>query len=220
MSDAVDTANAEAAASPGESPPEITTETVVEALLFSTDAPLPAAKIAQLLGTGDAADVRRHIDTLNKRYEQWSASFRIESIAKGYRMLTLPAYNHWLSKLHKARAESRLSQAALETLAIIAYRQPVLRAAIESIRGVAVGDVLVRLREMNLVRIVGRAEEIGRPLLYGTTAKFLEVFGLASLNDLPKIDRDDPDAVPALKVAEDSQIDVETSPGAPGEPRT
>ena len=117
-------------------------------------------------------------------------------------MLTLPVYDRWVSKLHKARAESRLSQAALETLAIVAYKQPVLRVQIEAIRGVAVGDMLVRLREMNLVRIVGRAEEIGRPLLYGTTRRFLEVFGLGSLKDLPKIDQDHPDAVPPLKVPE------------------
>ena len=105
---------------------------------------------------------------------------------------------HWIATLHQSRADSRLSQAALETLAIVAYKQPALRADIESVRGVAVGDVLNRLREMNLVRIVGRAEEIGRPLLYGTTTRFLEVFGLSSLSDLPKLDPDQPDRVPPL----------------------
>jgi len=117
-------------------------------------------------------------------------------------MLTLPVYNNWVKKLQKARGETRLSGAALETLAIVAYKQPVLRADIEVVRGVAVGDMLVRLRDMNLVRIVGRAEEIGRPLLYGTTPHFLEVFGLGSLKDLPKIDPQRPDEVPALKVVE------------------
>jgi len=117
-------------------------------------------------------------------------------------MLTLGVYDHWVAKLRKARAESRLSPAALETLAIVAYRQPVLRADIEAIRGVAIGDMVVKLREMNLVKIVGRAEEIGRPLLYGTTTRFLEVFGLKALKDLPKLDEDDPDAVPALKPPE------------------
>jgi segregation and condensation protein B len=201
MTDMVDMPTSAASS---ETVPEITTDTVVEALLFSTDAPLSAVRIAQLLGTGDAGDVKRHIDELNERYEQSGASFRIESIAKGYQMLTLPAYNHWLGKLHKARAESRLSKAALETLAIVAYKQPVLRADIEAVRGVAVGDMLVRLREMNLVRIVGRAEEIGRPLLYGTTKRFLEVFGLGSLKDLPKVDRDDPEAVPLLRLADEN----------------
>jgi len=185
-----------------EAPPSVTTESVVEALLLSTDEPLPAARIAQLLGIGDAGDVKRHVETLNKRYAQCGASFRIEAIAKGFQLLTLSAYNHWISKLHKARADSRLSTAALETLAIVAYKQPILRADIEAIRGVAVGDMLVRLRDTNLVRIVGRAEEIGRPLLYGTTTRFLEVFGLSSLKDLPKLDADNPEAVPKLTVVE------------------
>ncbi len=103
-------------------------------------------------------------------------------------MLTLPAYNNWVSKLLSLRRETKLSPAALESLAVVAYRQPVVRADIEAVRGVAVGDVLNRLREMGLVKIVGRAEVIGRPMLYGTTRKFLEVFGLATLEDLPKVD--------------------------------
>jgi segregation and condensation protein B len=183
----------------------VTPESIVEALLFSTDRPLSTARIAQILGIGGAADVKQHIDALNERYERTGASFRIEQVAKGYQMLTLPPYNPWVGQLHKVRAESRLSGAALETLAIIAYKQPALRADIETIRGVAVGDMLVRLRDMNLVRIVGRAEEIGRPLLYGTTRKFLEVFGLNSLKDLPKLDPDRPDAVPALRVVDDGE---------------
>ncbi len=101
-------------------------------------------------------------------------------------MLTLPVYNERLSKLLQTRRETRLSQAALETLAIVAYKQPILRADVEAIRGVAAGEVLNRLCELNLVKIVGRAEEIGRPLLYGTAKKFLDVFGLGSLDDLPK----------------------------------
>ena len=180
---------------------EITTESVVEALLFSTDSPLSPGRIAELLGVGDAKDANERIASLNETYERQGASFRIERIAKGYRMMTLPVYNPWIGKLHKARSESRLSTAALETLAVVAYRQPVLRATVEAIRGVSVGDMLNRLREINLVRIVGRAEEIGRPLLYGTTTRFLDVFGLSSLKDLPKINIDDPDVVPSLKLS-------------------
>ena len=181
--------------------PEVTTESIVESILFSTDAPLSAGRIAQLLGIGDVNDVKKHIETLNARYERNGSSFRIQSIAKGYQMLTLPVYNNWVQKLHKTRHDAKLSSAALETLAIIAYKQPILRVNIESIRGVAAGDMLVRLREMNLVRIVGRAEEIGRPLLYGTTNRFLKVFGLSSLKDLPKLDDDRPDEVPPLRMA-------------------
>lgn len=181
---------------------EITTESVVEALLMATDEPLPAGKIALLLGTGDASDVKAHIEKLNEKYARTGAAFRIEAIAKGFQVLTMPAYDAWIGKLHKARSDSRLSAAALETLAIVAYKQPVLRADVEAIRGVAVGDMLVRLRDSGLVRIVGRAEEVGRPLLYGTTTRFLEVFGLSSLKDLPKVDSDKPAAVPKLAPAE------------------
>ena len=187
-------------------------EAIIEALLFSTDQPLSATKLAKLLGIGDAGDVKQCIETLNTRYEQVGASFHIEGIAKGFQMLTRPEFNPWVAKLHKTRSESRLSGAAMETLAIVAYRQPVMRVNIESVRGVAVGDMLVRLREMNLVRIVGRAEEIGRPLLYGTTNRFLEVFGLSSLKDLIQIDPDKPDQVPQLRVVDDEQPDDDHQP--------
>ncbi|MEK6799482.1 MAG: SMC-Scp complex subunit ScpB [Planctomycetota bacterium] len=180
---------------------QVTPEAIVEALLMSTDDPLPGSRIAQILGVGDANDVRRHVEALNERYQRCGASFRVESIAKGYQLLTLPSYHTWIQKLHKARSDSRLSSAALETLAVVAYKQPVIRANIEAIRGVAAGDMLLRLREMDLVRIVGRAEEIGRPLLYGTTNRFLEIFGLASLKDLPKLDDDQPSSIPQLKLA-------------------
>lgn len=163
----------------------VTVSSVIEALLFSSDRPLPASRLAQLAGVGDAADVREHIARLNEGYERIGASFRIEAIAKGYQMMTLPSYDRWVSQLLQARKDLRLSSAALETLAVVAYKQPVLRAQIDAIRGVASGEVLARLRELNLVKIVGRAEELGRPLLYGTTNRFLEVFGLASLKDLP-----------------------------------
>ena len=190
-----------------EAVPEITTESVVEALLFATDSPLPAPRIAQILGVGDARSAKKHIAALNARYEQGGASFRIEELAGGFQMLTLPAYNNWVGKLHSVRRESRLSPAALETLAVVAYKQPVLRADIESVRGVAVGDVLNRLREMGLVKIVGRAEVVGRPMLYGTTRKFLQVFGLASLDDLPKVDALalPPEQEPAAEPGADSQ---------------
>jgi segregation and condensation protein B len=173
--------DSEASAAPGVSPASI-----VEAILFATETPLAAAKIADIAGAGTARDVKKHIAALNETYADRGASFRIEEIAGGFQMLTLPVYNDRLSKLLQVRRETRLSQAALETLAIVAYKQPILRADVEAIRGVAVGEVLNRLRELNLVKIVGRAEEIGRPLLYGTTKKFLDIFGLGSLDDLPQ----------------------------------
>ena len=167
---------------------DVSAESIVEAILFATDAPVPPNKIAQIVGSGNANDVKKHVEKLNEHYEKTGRAFRIEHIAKGYQMLTMSVYNTWLSKVLKLRAETKLTPAAMETLAIVAYKQPVLRVDIESIRGVACGEMVNRLREMNLVKIVGRAEEIGRPMLYGTTKTFLEVFGLGSLDDLPNAD--------------------------------
>ena len=130
--------------------------------------------------------VREAIDTLNQQYAATNRTFRIESVAGGRQMLTIAAYGAVLSRLKGQRAQTRLSQAALETLAIIAYRQPMLRAQLEAIRGVACGEVLKSLMERRLVKIVGRAEEVGRPMLYGTTPEFLRVFGIANISDLPQ----------------------------------
>lgn len=160
----------------------------VEAVLFATDSPLSPAKIADVVGLdGGRRAARKAVETLNERYERMGCSFRIESLAGGCQMLTLPEFNDVLARLLKVRSESKLSQAAMETLAIVAYRQPVLRADIEAIRGVSAGEVVRSLMEKGLVKIVGRAEEVGRPMLYGTTKRFLEVFGLESLKDLPKV---------------------------------
>ena len=168
--------------------PELTMEQVIEAILFASDMPLPLSKIVSIVGVGSARDVRRHIESLNRRYETQGASFSIEKIANGYHMLTLPQYITWVRRLKQSRQDSRLSQAALETLAVVAYKQPVVRADIEAIRGVASGEMLNRLRELGLLKIVGRAEDVGRPMLYGTTRRFLEVFGLSDLDDLPEVE--------------------------------
>ncbi len=172
----------------GEPEQEITLRSVVEAILFASDEPLEPSKIAKVAGAGDARQVRKLIKELNAEYGQREAAYRIEQIAGGYSMLTLPEYNDWLKQLLRTRQESKLSQAALETLAIVAYKQPVMRVTVEAIRGVAAGEMIRNLMEKGLVKIVGRAEELGRPLLYGTTRKFLEVFALNSLIDLPKME--------------------------------
>lgn len=176
------------APSPDSEAVEIVPRRIVEAILFATDSPLPGAKIASIIGVGDGRDVRKHVESLNAEYAERGNAFRIERIAGGYRMMTLPDYNTWLTKLLRTRQEAKLTPASLETLAIIAYKQPCTRAEVEAVRGVAAGDGINRLREMNLVKIVGRAEDLGRPLLYGTTRRFLEVFGLPSLDDLPKVE--------------------------------
>ena len=162
-----------------------TVESVVEAVLFASDESLTDARLANFVETS-AKQIRQHIKNLNDKYQANNNAFRIEQIAGGYQMLTLSPYNHWLKKLLRVRSDNKMSPAALETLAIIAYKQPVMRADIEAIRGVAVGEVIRSLSYKGLVKIVGRAEVLGRPMLYGTTKKFLEVFGLNTLKDLPK----------------------------------
>jgi segregation and condensation protein B len=201
---------------PADAPTEILPHRVVEAILFSSDSPLPPQKIAQVLGVGNARDVRKHIETLNEEYAAAGMAFRVEEIAGGFQMLTLPAYNAWLTKLLRARQEAKLSQAALETLAIVAYKQPCTRADVEAIRGVAAGDLLQRLREINLVKIVGRAEDLGRPLLYGTTKRFLEVFGLPSLDDLPQVEALSAGTPAALTPRAAEQTEVASGEAAPG----
>jgi segregation and condensation protein B len=166
---------------------EPTVESVVEAVLFASDEPLREARLADIVGTR-AKQIRQHIKGLNEKYEANNNAFRIEQVAGGYQMMTLSPYNHWLKKLLHVRDESKLSPAALETLAIIAYKQPVIRADIEAVRGVAASEMVRSLMYKGLVKIVGRAEVLGRPMLYGTTKKFLEIFGLNSLKDLPKIE--------------------------------
>lgn len=160
----------------------------VEAILITTDRPLASKKLAKILGHAAAHDVDQAIERLNTIYAETDRSFRVERIAGGWQIHTLPTFREILAAHHRARGETRLTPAAIETLAIIAYRQPILRADIESIRGVASGEVVRGLMDRKLVKIVGRAEELGRPMLYGTTRQFLELFGLADLKDLPKIE--------------------------------
>jgi len=164
---------------------ELTMESVLEAVLFASDESLTVARLADIVGTS-VKQLRQHIKNLNDKYQANNNAFRIEQIAGGYQMLTLSDYNHWLKKLLRVRSDSKLSPAALETLAIIAYKQPVIRADVEAIRGVQAGEMIRNLMYKRLVKIVGRAEVLGRPMLYGTTRKFLETFGLNSLKDLPK----------------------------------
>ena len=194
--------------------PEVALPTRVEALLLSTDRPLSEERLAGLLGVGTrdgAASVHAAIDQLNGEYEQTGRAFRIQRVAGGWQVLTLPALGPLVSRLHRDRRESRLSQPALETLAIVAYRQPIMRAEIEAIRGVACGEVLRALLERRLVRITGRAEQLGRPMLYGTTGHFLRVFGLPGLDALPPLEGTSPQAGPAP-----APVEAETEAEAAG----
>lgn len=168
---------------------DLTIESIIEAILFASDEPLSAERLVTIAEfNGGVKQVKQCIETLNQQYADAGRSFRIEEIAGGFQMMTLPEYNNWLRKLLRDRGDNKLTPAALETLAILAYKQPVIRADVEAIRGVACGEMIRSLMYKGLVKIVGKAEILGRPLLYGTTKKFLEVFGLSSLKDLPKVE--------------------------------
>jgi segregation and condensation protein B len=159
---------------------------LLEALLLGTHHPLTAGRLAELMDLPGTKLVRVAIRKLNEEYEQTGRAFRIEQIAGGYQILSLPKFGEALQRLHQKEIDAKLTKAALETLAIIAYKQPILRADIEAIRGVACGETIRSLMEKHLVKIAGRAEEPGRPILYGTTKRFLELFGLNSIKDLPQ----------------------------------
>jgi len=159
----------------------------IEAVLFATDSPLSARRVAEALETTEGT-VRRLVDELRAEYDASSRSFTVEEIAGGYQVLTRSEYAGVVQRLFHVERQHKLSGAALETLAIVAYKQPIMRVEIEDIRGVQVQPLLKSLMEQGLVRIVGRAEALGRPMLYGTTQKFLLQFGLKSAKDLPPVE--------------------------------
>jgi segregation and condensation protein B len=160
----------------------------LEAVLFLAREPLGTRKLAQLAGLADGTEARTLVRALNRLYDEEGCAFRAVEVAGGFQLLSRAKFAPWLRRLDGSAAEVRLSGPAMETLAVVAYRQPVLRAEIEAIRGVQCGEVLRQLMERDLVRIVGRSEELGRPFLYGTTREFLQVFGLRHLDELPRPD--------------------------------
>lgn len=178
----------------------------VEAVLVVSDAAVSAKRLAQLATLADVFEARELIEKLNRAYELDGSAFRIERVASGFRLLTIPAYSFWLGKLHQRRAELKLTPPALETLAIVAYRQPITRVDIEKIRRVQCSDMLKQLMERGLVRIGGEEDSLGRPFLYETTRQFLELFGLASL-----------DAMPMAETLRKSKSNAATTPDAESE---
>lgn len=157
----------------------------LEAVLFLAREPLTSRKLSQYANLADGTQARTLVRRLNDRYDAAGRAFRVEHVAGGYQVLTRRKFAPWLRRLEHVPAESRLSAPALETLAVIAYRQPVPRADIEAVRGVNCGEILRQLMERELVRIEGRSEELGRPYLYSTTKRFLQIFGLVTLDELP-----------------------------------
>lgn len=180
----------------------------LEAALFVTQDALPARRLAHVATLADATEVRTLIKKLNEFYDASDTAFRVERVAAGYQLLTRPEFSFWLGKLHHRQAELRLSASAMETLAIVAYRQPVTRASIEAIRGVQSTEMLKQLMERNLVRIAGNEDSLGRPFLYGTTRHFLEIFGLQDLDSLPMSER--------LRIEKQTAPAVDTEPEIAG----
>lgn len=159
---------------------------ILEALLLASSEPVTAARLGRVVPESSAREVREDLAALNEAYAAEGRGFRIEEVAGGYQLRTLPELAAYIQKLEPV-PPLRMSRAALETLAIIAYKQPVTRAEVEHVRGVDAGPLLRGLLERRLVRIAGHREVPGRPILYATTPRFLEVFGLASISDLPTL---------------------------------
>lgn len=170
---------------------------LVEAALLATDEPLNARRLAVVTGLADGNEARRQVRRLQALYDRDGTAFQVQELAGGFQLLTRVEYQPWLVRLRRTGNDLRLSPPARETLAIIAYRQPIMRANIEAIRGVHCGEILRLLMEKGLVRIAGRDDSLGRPVLYGTTKKFMQVFGLKSLQELPLVEQLRPPRKPA-----------------------
>ncbi len=162
-------------------------ETIVEAILFAADTPVEPARLSEIVEGLDEAAVLPLIEDLNRKFEAERRPYEIKEVAGGWQLRTRAEYTRWIQALYHDPRRKKLSPAILETLAIIAYKQPILRSDVEAIRGVDCGPIMKRLLDLNLIRIVKRDESLGRPILYGTTRRFLEEFGLKSIQDLPSI---------------------------------
>lgn len=158
----------------------------LEAVLFLAKEPLHSRKLSQLAGLEDGTRARSLVKQLNAVYNDSGSAFIVTQVAGGFQMRTRPMFSDWLKKIQNTPSAVRLTGPAMETLAVVAYRQPALKAEIEAIRGVGSGELLRQLLDRGLVKITGRSGELGNPFLYGTTRRFLEIFGLASIEALPR----------------------------------
>ena len=160
----------------------------LEAALFVANEALAPRKLATMATLADAKETLALISLLNSYYDETNSAFRIERVAAGFKLLTKPHLANWLDRLHSRQAHVKLSSPAMETLTVVAYRQPCTRADVEAVRGVQAAEMIKQLLERSLIRVVGEDDSLGRPYLYGTTRLFLESFGLSSLDDLPMAD--------------------------------
>ena len=180
---------------------EVSMKRILEALLLVTDKTLLIAQAQEVLGAEvDPADIRRLLNELSQQYAQENRGIRIQEVAEGFEYNTDPELAPYVLKLTRRVRSVRLTKPSLESLAIIAYRQPITRLEIEQVRGVDVGGVLDTLGKLNLIHVVGRKETVGRPILYGTTRDFLDHFGLKNLEDLPSLEELKAGLVPTLEI--------------------
>lgn len=160
----------------------------LEAVLFLARRPLASRKLSQLAGLQDGTQARTMVANLNKHYDQVSRAFHVKKVSGGFQLMTRPQFFKWIRRLEHVPRPPRLSAIMMETLSVVAYRQPIIKAEIEAIRGVGCGEMLRQLLERGLIKIAGRSPELGRPFLYATSKDFLVSFGLNSLDDLPRAD--------------------------------
>lgn len=189
---------------------------VLELLLWMTDRPLKPAELLRVLGD-DAPlemELREELTQLGKELDERASPMQVVEIAQGFQLASRPAYSQWVRRLYKEKTALRLSPSALETLSIIAYKQPLTRGEIEDIRGVDVSGVVETLLERKLIKIVGRKEALGRPLLYGTTTDFMRQFGLRSLDELPRLEELIPSDDAALAPPPPDAASAEVPPAA------
>ena len=198
-------------------------EQIVEATLFASQGPLTPEELARADESLDAAGVREAIEALREAYDEADRAFQVYQLGEGYQVLTRPEYAPYLERFDAVPRSPTLSEAALETLAIIAYRQPIGRVEIEEVRGVGSSSVLHTLQDWEMIEVVGRGEGLGRPLLYGTTRRFLDHFGFQDLDDLPEPDelsvslREDGETGGGEGPAEPRSVQRELEPSGAGE---
>ena len=197
--------------------PSMARRSRLEAVLILSREPLSLRKMAQLANLTDGTEARTLLESLRRRYDERGCAFQVAQVAGGYQLLSRPKFASWLRPLGAGEQETRLSPPAIETLAVVAYRQPVLRAEVEAIRGVGCGEILRQLMDRDLLRIVGRSEELGRPLWYGTTKRFLHVFGLTNLDQLPMVDELRRTRKVALMAAESPALNPDHGVGLTGD---
>ena len=168
---------------------KLTISKIIEAVLFASDVPVEATKLIEIVeGLSDTSELLTIIKSLNSQFEKGGRPFRIVEVADGFQFETLPQYGPFVEKLYRTRLRPKLSRASLETMAIIAYKQPISKAEIDALRGVDSDASIRTLQNRDLIEIKGRGDSIGKPMLYGTTVEFLRYFGLKNIKDLPGAD--------------------------------